>query len=105
MKKVVSEKFVRHGYRNEGIRPRLDKRETLKKKIRRRKAAERVGAYDPESDERFTFHQDDLRYRHIKKTSKESASAAIIFMMGARYLDEQQLINSALIPPLGLSPG
>ena len=97
MKKVVSEKFVRHGYRNEGIRPRLDKRETLKKKIRRRKAAERVGAYDPESDERFTFHQDDLRYRHIKKTSKESASAAIIFMMdisGSMTTEKKYLARS-----------
>ena len=32
MKKILSEKPKRHGYRNEGIRPRLDKKETVKKR-------------------------------------------------------------------------
>ncbi len=97
MKKVMSEKFIRHGYRNDGIRPRLDKRETLKKKLRRRKAAERTGTYDPESDDRFTFHDDDLRYRHIKKKTKESANAAIVFMMdisGSMGTEKKRLARS-----------
>ena len=81
LKSVLSEKFKRHGYRNEGIRPRLDKKETVKKKIRRRKAAVRAGTYDVEGDERFTFHENDLRYRHIKKTKKEVSNAVIMFIM------------------------
>ena len=38
-----------------GIRPRLSKKETIKQKIRRKKAAIKSGAYDPESGDRFIF--------------------------------------------------
>ena len=31
MKKIMAEKLKRHGYRNSGIKPRLDKKETLKR--------------------------------------------------------------------------
>ena len=65
--RFVSQKAVRRkGYRRKGIRPRLSKKETLKRKIRRQKMAEKIGTYDPEGDERFPFHKDDLKYRHIK---------------------------------------
>lgn len=81
MKKIMSEKFKRHGYRSDGIRPRLDKKQTVKKKLRRRKAAQRTGSYNPEEDDRFTFHNDDLRYRHIKQSVKEASNAVIVFLM------------------------
>ena len=80
-KNIIGEKFKRQGYRSEGIRPRLSKKETLKNKIRRKKAAERVGAHDPEGDERFPFHQNDLKYHHIKSKPKENSNAVILFMM------------------------
>jgi len=97
LKKLFSEKVKRHGYRNQGIRPRLDKKQTLIKKIKRRKAAIRAGTFDPDTDERFSFHENDLRYRHIKKTLKESSSAVVIFMMdisGSMTTDKKYLARS-----------
>jgi sporulation protein YhbH len=78
---VTQEAIKRRGYRFEGIRPRLSKKETLKRKIRRRKRAEKAGTYDPEKDERFPFHKDDLKYHHIKPKSKENSAAVIFFLM------------------------
>lgn len=78
---LSSEKWKRKGYRSEGIRPRLSKKETLKNKIRRKKKAIKTGTYNPEEDERFTFHKDDLKYKHITKTYKNITSAVIFFVM------------------------
>jgi len=78
---ISQESVKRKGYRFKGIRPRLSKKETLKRKIRRRKMAEKIGTYDPESGERFPFHQDDLKYHHIKPKIKENSSAVIFFLM------------------------
>ena len=97
LKKITSEKFKRHGYRTQGIRPRLDKKETLKRKIRRKKASIRSGAYNPEGEDRFTFHEDDLKYRHIKKTNKEASSAVVLFLMdisGSMTTDKKYLARS-----------
>tara|TARA_R110001592_G_scaffold188358_3_gene433511 strand:+ start:15174 stop:16352 length:1179 start_codon:yes stop_codon:yes gene_type:complete len=81
MKEIMSEQFRRKGFRNEGIRPRLSKKESAKRRIKRKKAAERAGTYDPESDENFTFIEDDLRYKHIKKDTKYATNACIFFVM------------------------
>tara|TARA_Y100001963_G_scaffold158682_2_gene259177 strand:- start:439 stop:1683 length:1245 start_codon:yes stop_codon:yes gene_type:complete len=78
---VSQETIKRKGYRFKGIRPRLSKKETLKRKLRRQKMAQKVGTYDPDSDERFPFHQDDLKYHHIKPKIKENSSAVIFFLM------------------------
>jgi len=78
---VSQETYKRKGYRFKGIRPRLSKKETLKRKIRRQKMAENAGTYDPESDERFPFHEDDLKYHFIKPKIKENSSAVIFFLM------------------------
>lgn len=78
---IIGEKMKRHGYRNQGIRPRLDKKETLKKKLRRKNAAKRAGTYNEEEDERFPFHESDLRYKFITETPKENSNAVIFFMM------------------------
>ncbi len=84
LKNIVSEKFKRHGYRSQGIRPRLDKKKTIINKIKRQKSTERAKIENPDSDaedERFPFHENDLKYRHIKITQKESSSAVIFFLM------------------------
>ena len=78
---VTQETVKRKGYRFQGIRPRLSKKETLKRKIRRQKMAEKIGTYDPEGDERFPFHKDDLKYHHIKPKQKENSAAVIFFLM------------------------
>jgi uncharacterized protein len=78
---IFANKIKRKGYRKEGIRPRLSKKETIKRKIRRKKSSIRSGAYDPESDERFTFHKDDLKYKHIEVVKKNVTNAVIFFIM------------------------
>ena len=78
---IIGEKMKRHGYRNQGIRPRLDKKETLTRKLRRKNAAKRAGTYDESDEERFPFHENDLRYKFITETPKENSNAVIFFMM------------------------
>ncbi len=78
---TTQEKMKRKGKRPYGIRPRLSKKETIKQKIRRKKAAIKAGTYDPESDERFTFHESDLRYKHIAPVVKENTAAVVFFVM------------------------
>tara|TARA_Y100001963_G_C6793075_1_gene456761 strand:+ start:4624 stop:5802 length:1179 start_codon:yes stop_codon:yes gene_type:complete len=82
MKNIVSEKYKRSGYRKAGIRPRLSKKKTLINKIKRKAQKKRVLKNNPESDdERFTFHNNDLAYRHIKSKPKERDNAVIFFIM------------------------
>jgi hypothetical protein len=91
MKKIMSEKWRRHGYRDYGINPRLDKKKTLVKKLKRRAAAKRAGTYDPDDPEsRFSFHKDDLKYKHIKRTTSETSNAVIFFMMDVSGSMSQQ---------------
>ena len=78
---TTQEKMKRKGKRNYGIRPRLSKKETIKQKIRRKKAAIKAGTYDPESEDRFSFHESDLRYKHIAPVEKENTAAVIFFVM------------------------
>ena len=78
---TTQEKMKRKGKRPYGIRPRLSKKETIKQKIKRRKAAIKSGTFDPESGERFTFHESDLRYKHIAPVKKENTAAVVFFVM------------------------
>jgi uncharacterized protein len=78
---IFNNTIKRKGYRKEGIRPRLSKKETIKRKIRRKKASIKSGTYDPESGERFTFHKDDLKYKNIEVTKKNVTNATIFFIM------------------------
>lgn len=78
---VTHEKLKRSGFRKKGMRSRLSKKETIKRKIRRKKMAIAAGTYDENSDERFPFHKDDLKYKHMKLKEEESTSAVIFFLM------------------------
>jgi len=81
---IVGEKFKRHGYRSQGIRPRLDKKKTAINRIKRKKASDLRKLREqsePEEEERFPYHQNDLKYRHIKKDVKEASNAVIFFLM------------------------
>lgn len=77
---VESERIKRKGYRKKGIRARLSKKETLKNKIKRKNQAIKNGTFDPESGERFPFHHDDLKYKHID-IQKKPITNAVIFMI------------------------
>ena len=81
MKEILSEKFKRNGYRPQGIRPRLSKKETAKQRIRRKNAAKRAGTYNEEEGEDFGFRESDLRYKHITVTQKMASNACIFFIM------------------------
>ena len=51
IKNIIERSYKRHGYRSKGIRPRLDKKETIKNKIKRKKKAVKNKTFDPENDE------------------------------------------------------
>ena len=76
---IVGDKYKRKGYRKKGIKPRLSKKETLKRKIKRKKS--QMLHQSGSIDERFPFHESDLRYKHIDIHPKENSNAVIFFIM------------------------
>jgi uncharacterized protein len=79
IKKLEAQKIKRHGYRNSGIRPRLDKKETVKKMLRRKNIAKRDSSEEELED--FPFNERDLKYRHFKNSTSYSSNAVIFFIM------------------------
>jgi len=79
LKKIMSEKLKRKGYRTQGIVPRLDKKKTAIQRIKRKKAA--ASREDFNEDNKFSFHEEDLTYKHYKKSKKENSNAVIFFLM------------------------
>lgn len=77
--KVSSDKIKRKGYRPQGIKPRLDKKKSVIRKLKRLKAQERNENSDEDNNE--SFHDSDLVYRHFKPTKKYSSNAVIFFIM------------------------
>jgi uncharacterized protein len=74
----------RKGYRAVGIRVRLDKRRTVKAKVKRELASRRRAAAageTPDEDERFPFHDDDLRYRHMVTDLRNESNAVVVCLM------------------------
>mgnify|MGYP001224451385 CR=1 FL=1 len=78
---IKDKKLKRSGYRKKGMRTKLAKKETIKRKIRRKKRALAAGTWDPESGERFPFHEDDLKFKHMKEKNENTNSAVIFFLM------------------------
>jgi len=82
LKKVISDDaFKRKGRRRSGIRPRLDKRQTARNRIRRKLAVQGSRDIDPDDEQRFPFHKDDMRYFHIAPTTREASSAVVFCIM------------------------
>ena len=83
----------RKGYRQVGIRVRLDKRRTVRERFKRKLARRRhrnAAALEPTGDvgetaelarERFPFHEDDLVYRHMIMDVKKESNAVVICVM------------------------
>jgi sporulation protein YhbH len=72
----------RKGYRAVGIRVRLDRRHTVKARIKRRLAsrhAQMERRDDPRR--RFPFHDDDLRYRHVVTDVRKDSNAVVMCIM------------------------
>ncbi len=73
---IESERLMKpKGVKHLGIRPRLNRRWTMKEHIRR-KIASHV-----EEDERFPFHDNDLRYNRIVVDVKEHSNAVVFCVM------------------------
>ncbi|MGH9893199.1 MAG: sporulation protein YhbH [bacterium] len=72
----------RKGYRSVGIRVRLDKRRTVRAKLRRQLAAKaRQQEPLPEEGQRFPFHDDDLTYRHVVTDMRRESNAVVMCLM------------------------
>lgn len=81
LREIVSERQTRRkGYRQVGIRIRLDKRRTVREKLRRRLAAQGRSENENVRD-RFPFHEDDLVYRHVTTDIKKESNAVVLCMM------------------------
>jgi len=94
---IKTQKLKRRGFRKKGMRSRLSKKETIKRKIRRKKRAVAAGTYDPDGEERFPFHEDDLKYKHMKLKPEENNSAVIFFLMdvsGSMTKDKKYIARS-----------
>lgn len=91
-------RFKRKGFRRKGIRPRLDKRKSAKARVRRKHATigprrkttgypvsetgfTRSHGTDEAGKERFPFHEDDLKYRHLVESEKTESNAVVICIM------------------------
>lgn len=73
----------RKGYRQVGIRQRLDKRRTVLARVKRKMATRGSAAEAPEEPgrTRFPFHEDDLTYRHVVADVREESNAVVICIM------------------------
>jgi len=80
MREVPSERSAkRKGYRQVGIRQRLDKRRTVRARVKRMMATRER---DPAADqERFPFHDDDLTYKHLITDVREESNAVVVCIM------------------------
>ncbi len=80
----------RLGYRRSGIRVHLDKKRTLKSKIRRRVATKpepvtreggRAAFQETAEEPRFPFHKEDLRYRRRVPDVRPESNAVVVCIM------------------------
>ncbi|MGD0950182.1 MAG: sporulation protein YhbH [Candidatus Binatia bacterium] len=71
----------RKGYRQVGVRVRLDKHRTVKAKVKRRLATRHAGHHLHDDRERFPFHDDDLTYRHMVTDTKKESNAVVLCIM------------------------
>lgn len=96
-KEILEKKLKRSGYRNQGIKPRLDKKETLKRKIRRKLIVSGSNEDLDEEEEEITLNERDLRYRHVDHKIKENTNAVVFFVMdvsGSMSKDKKYLAKS-----------
>ena len=81
LRQLESERdFKRRGFRQVGIRSRLDKRRTARARLRRKLAADDDAGVDAPG-ERFPFHDGDLTYRHVTTDIRLESNAVVICIM------------------------
>lgn len=81
LREVMSDRLgKRKGYRRAGIRIRLDKKRTVKSRIKRRLATVRQDDAG-DQDERFPFRKEDLVYRYMVEDTRPESNAAVLCIM------------------------
>ena len=70
----------RKGYRRVGVRARLDKRRTVRSRVKRRLAI-RTRPEGVAGGPRFPFHDEDLTYRHINTDIRKESNAVVFCIM------------------------
>jgi len=83
LREVAAQRVSRRkGYRPKGIRVHLDKRETVRAKLRRQLAAgRRKDEESAEPDQNFPFREEDMTYRHRVPETRPESNAAVICIM------------------------
>ena len=82
LREVMSDRISkRKGFRKAGVRIRLDKKRTVKSRIKRRLATTRQDDDQTDEEERFPFRKEDLVYRHLVEDVRPESNAAVLCIM------------------------
>jgi len=82
LREIAAQRLSRRkGYRQVGVRVRLDKRRTVKAKVRRKLATRHTSEHFADDRTRFPFHDDDLTYRHMITDTKKESNAVVLCIM------------------------
>ncbi|MCS6778380.1 MAG: sporulation protein YhbH [Geminicoccaceae bacterium] len=83
LRRLMAERTAkRQGYKKQGIRVHLDRRRTVRSKIRRKIAAGVAAlASEGEEPEPFGFRKEDLTYRRLVEEPREESNAVVICIM------------------------
>ena len=82
LREVMSDRISkRKGFRKAGIRIRLDKKRTVKSRIKRRLAAAKRDGSEADEEQRFPFRKEDLVYRHMVEDIRPESNAAVLCIM------------------------
>jgi len=80
---IEVERFIKpKGIKKKGIRARLSRKKTMKQRIKRKIMSKKViQTTDDGEEQRFPFHEKDLRYKRIITDVKEFSNAVIFCIM------------------------
>jgi len=82
LREVMSDRISkRKGFRKAGIRIRLDKKRTVKSRIKRRLATTGQDGDPTDEEQRFPFRKEDLIYRHLVEDVRPESNAAVLCIM------------------------
>lgn len=82
MRQLTSESLKRKGYQPAGVRVRLDKRRTVRAKLRREIASKKRPGQAPAGDDpRLPFRKDDLSYKRMVTDTRPESNAVVICIM------------------------
>ena len=82
LREVMSDRISkRKGFRKAGIRIRLDKKRTVKSRIKRRLASTGQDGDPADEEQRFPFRKEDLIYRHLVEDVRPESNAAVLCIM------------------------